>query len=145
MELSGRLEYAVLALLALADSFERDQPLQIRQIAALQNIPPRYLEQILAALRRGGLIKSVLGKHGGYVLARNPARITFLDTFICMEKLDDSKTVQADTIKTLENRLIMEIWQQAERAAMSVLPKYTLQDICELRDARQPSEPMYYI
>jgi Rrf2 family protein len=65
MELSGKLEYAVLALLALADSFERNQPLQIRQIATLQNIPPRYLEQILTVLRRGGLIKRVLGKHGG--------------------------------------------------------------------------------
>ncbi len=78
-------------------------------------------------------------------MARNPARITFLDAIACLEELDDSKTVQADTTKTLENRLIMEIWQQAERAAMSVLQKYTFQDICELRDARQPSEPMYYI
>jgi Rrf2 family protein len=145
MELSGKLEYAMLALLALVDSFERNQPLQISQIAALQNIPRRYLEQILTALRRGGLIKSVRGQHGGYILAQNPARITFLDAVNCMEDIDTSTISQSVTAKTLESELIMEIWQQANRAAMSVLQKYTLQDTCERRDARQPSEPMYYI
>lgn len=45
MQLSGKLEYAMLALLALAASFESGLPLQIRQIAALQDIPQRYLNK----------------------------------------------------------------------------------------------------
>ncbi|HLO86656.1 MAG TPA: Rrf2 family transcriptional regulator, partial [Nostocaceae cyanobacterium] len=54
MELSCKSEYAILALLEMATHYESGEPMQIRQIAAQQNIPDRYLEQLLATLRRGG-------------------------------------------------------------------------------------------
>ena len=56
MELSCKSEYAILALLELASHYQKGEPLQIRQIAAQQNIPDRYLEQLLATLRRGRLV-----------------------------------------------------------------------------------------
>jgi DNA-binding IscR family transcriptional regulator len=52
VELSLKSEYAILAMLELANHFAIDQPLQIRQIANQQNIPDRYLEQLLATLKR---------------------------------------------------------------------------------------------
>jgi Rrf2 family protein len=145
MELSGKLEYAVLALLELSTHYPSGEPLQIRQIAALQNIPQRYLEQILAALRRGGLIKSVLGKYGGYILARSPTDITLLDAASCMEGLGSTTFAQSATAKTVEISIVIEIWQQAERAATSVLQQYTLQRLCDLLTARQQVGLMYYI
>ena len=54
MELSCKSEYALLALIELAVHHSKGEPLQIRQIAAQQGIPDRYLEQLLATLRRGG-------------------------------------------------------------------------------------------
>jgi Rrf2 family protein len=58
VELSCKSEYAILALLELAAQYAIGEPLQIRQIATQQQIPDRYLEQLLATLRRAGLVRS---------------------------------------------------------------------------------------
>ena len=79
VELSCKSEYALLALIELATHYSSGEPLQIRQIAAQQNIPDRYLEQLLATLRRYGLVRSQRGAKGGYLLAREPWKITLLE------------------------------------------------------------------
>jgi Rrf2 family transcriptional regulator, cysteine metabolism repressor len=84
MELSSKSEYALLALLELANAYQSAQLLQIRQIAARRDIPERYLDQLLAILRRGGLIKGIRGAKGGYILAREPRQITLLDALRCI-------------------------------------------------------------
>lgn len=148
MELSCKSEYALLALLELAACYSRGEPLQIRQISAQQNIPDRYLEQLLATLRRGGLVKSQRGAKGGYLLAREPWKISLFDILSCLEGLEprssdhDSDNTPA---KTLESTVIGEIWQEAYQAANAVLQRYTLQDLCDRRDARQQLDLMYYI
>ncbi|MHC5730890.1 MAG: RrF2 family transcriptional regulator, partial [Nostoc sp.] len=116
-----------------------------REIAALQDIPNRYLEQLLATLRRGGLINSIRGAKGGYVLARDPQKITVLDAFSCMEGSDIVVSNCEPTPNTVEGELIQEVWQEARQAANSVLEKYTLQDLCDRRAIRQQKELMYYI
>lgn len=144
VELSNKSEYALLALLELAKSYPSGESLQIRQIAELQNIPNRYLDQLLATLRRGGLIKSIRGAKGGYVLAREPEKITLFDALNCIEGLNT--VVSDDTAqKTIESKLIEEIWLEALCAVNSVLQKYTLQDLCERRASRRQMALMYYI
>ena len=88
MELSCKCEYAVLALLSLVDHYPQGEPLRIRQIAAQQHIPDRYLEQLLAILRRSGLVCSQRGARGGYLLAREPWKITLLEIINCIEGRD---------------------------------------------------------
>ena len=88
MELSLKSEYAILAMLELANHFAVDQPLQIRQIATQQNIPDRYLEQLLATLKRQGLVKSQRGAKGGYILAREPWEISLLEIIRGIEGYD---------------------------------------------------------
>ncbi|MBW4523034.1 MAG: Rrf2 family transcriptional regulator [Scytolyngbya sp. HA4215-MV1] len=145
MELSCKSEYALLALLELADRYRSGEPLQIRQIAAQQNIPDRYLEQLLAMMRRGGLVRSQRGAKGGYILAREPWKITLFDVVTCLEGLDaQAKEVDVD-LQTIEGSVICEIWQESYQAANTVLQKYTLQDLCEKRDARRQLDIMYYI
>lgn len=145
MQLSNKFEYALLSLLELATHYNSGEPLHIRQIAALQDLPNRYLEQLLATLRRGGLIKSIRGAHGGYVLAREPGKITLLEAFVCMEGSDTAATVSATTSKTVENQVVEEIWQETCQAANSVWQKYTLQDLCDQLKTRRQMELMYYI
>jgi len=145
VQLSSKIEYALLALLELATHYNSGEPLQIRQIAALQNIPVRYLEELLATLRRGGLIKGLHGAKGGYILAREPKKITLLEAWCCMEGTDAATSVKKTTPKTVERKLVEEIWQEASQAANSVWQKYTLEDLCERRTARQQMEIMYYI
>lgn len=145
MELSCKTEYALLALLELTACYNEGEPLQIRQIAAVQNIPDRYLEQLLATLRRGSLVRSHRGAKGGYVLGREPWKITLLDVINCLEG-SNAKASKSDTpAKTIESAIVGEIWQEVHDRAHEVLQKYTLQDLCEKRDARRQLDIMYYI
>lgn len=146
MELSCKSEYAILALLELATHYQKGEPLQIRQIAAKQNIPDRYLEQLLATLRRGGLVKSQRGSKGGYFLTREPWKITLFDIFVCVEGLDKLQNCEEDSKpKTSDSAVVEDIWEEAREAANSVLQKYTLLDLCEKRDSHKHLDIMYYI
>ncbi len=145
MELSNKSEYAFLALLELASCYSSGESLQIKQMADLQDIPNRYLEQLLATLRRRGLIKSIRGAKGGYVLARDPRKITLLEAWSCIEGVDAVPPICEHSPKTVESQLIQEIWQEAHQAANAVLQKYTLQDLCERRGTQLHRVLMYYI
>ena len=146
MELSCKSEYAILALIELAVRYQSGEPLQIRQIAAKQNIPDRYLEQLLATLRRGGLVKSQRGSKGGYLLTKEPWKIKIFDILVCLEGINKLRNNGENTQpKTVESVIVEDIWQEAYSAARSVLQGYTLADLCEKRDAREQTDIMYYI
>ncbi|HBL59313.1 MAG TPA: transcriptional regulator [Cyanobacteria bacterium UBA8803] len=145
MELSCKTEYALLALLELADRYNDGEPLQIRQIAAQQNIPDRYLEQLLATLRRCGLLRSQRGAKGGYILAREPWKITLLDVIACLEGSETKLFQNETTAKTVESAVVQEIWQEVHHRANEVLREYTLQDLCTKRNNRRQLNIMYYI
>jgi len=72
--LSKKAKYAIKALLALADG-RREEPVRIVDLARKEQIPPKFLELILLALRNQGILQSRKGKGGGYMLARDPAEI----------------------------------------------------------------------
>jgi Rrf2 family protein len=79
MRLSKRGEYGVRAMIRLAEAYQPGSDpvlLQIKEISRIENIPGKYLEQILLALKNAGLLNSKMGIGGGYYLARPPAQIT---------------------------------------------------------------------
>lgn len=133
-------------MLELASNYNSGEaPLHIRQIAALQNIPERYLEQVLAALRRSGLIVSERGKNGGYLLAREPRHATLLDIVSCMEGEDVLDLENGVTLRTVTSFEVLKIWQEAKQASNAVLEQYTLQDLLDKRNNRRQPAVMYYI
>lgn len=144
MELSCKSEYALLALLELSVHYASGEPLQIRQIAAQQNIPDRYLEQLLATLRRAGLVRSQRGARGGYLLTREPWKITLYEVVSCIEGFD-AQIDATKTPETTEGVVINDVWQEVRQAAESVLQKYTLQDLVEKRNTKEQVDIMYYI
>ena len=147
VELSSSTEYALLALLELVDHHQQGEPLQIRQIAATQNIPERYLEQLLANLRRGGIITSQRGAKGGYLFAREARKITILDVITCLEGKDLklNKNNGNDANITVEAVAIEKIWQEIDQKTKMTLQEYTLQDLSEKRAYLNRPEIMYYI
>jgi Rrf2 family protein len=154
LELSARVEYAFLALLEMASRYTHKEPLKISEITAKQPIPNRYLEQILTSLRRSGIVQSQRGAKGGYVLAREPWRITLLEILLAVEgdfsrdsaaQRDASPDPKRSGFLSLEENLVKEIWQQAVAAAQDTLGQYTLQDLCQRRDLHRQTNPMYYI
>jgi Rrf2 family protein len=74
VRLTSKSEYALLALVYLARHADEGF-LSVHSIAAAQEIPRKFLEQILLILKRGRYVRSQKGQHGGYCLARAPERI----------------------------------------------------------------------
>jgi Rrf2 family protein len=145
VELSCKTEYALLALIELTAYYRQGEPLQIKQIAIQQKIPDRYLEQLLATLRRGGLVQSQRGAKGGYLLAREPWKITILDVISCLEGSETKIANHDNSPHTVESMIVKEVWQEAYASATKIWAAYTLQDLCDQRNARSQKDIMYYI
>lgn len=143
MELSAKVEYALLALLEMASQPNRTEPMQIKQIASRQDIPDRYLEQVFSSLRQAGIVQSQRGSKGGYLLTREPWQITLLEVFICLEDSKSSRTAQ-ETL-SLDRSIIHDAWQESLQSARDVLQRYTIRDLCQQRTVRQQLDTMYYI
>ncbi|MFD5282739.1 MULTISPECIES: RrF2 family transcriptional regulator [Streptomyces] len=78
MRISARADYAVRAVLELAVR-QDGSPVKAEDVAAVQDIPHKFLEGILGDLRRGGVVESRRGGGGGYRLARGASQITVAD------------------------------------------------------------------
>ena len=74
MKITALQEYGLRCLLQLAEG--RGRPVQIRAIAEMEGISPDYVGKILTRLRKTGLVKSVRGLNGGYVLSKDPAEMS---------------------------------------------------------------------
>jgi len=86
--------YGLTAMYELS-KHEDDTPLQIKEISSSAKIPQNYLEQLLSKLRHAGLVKSIRGAKGGYILAKKPEDIIVKDILIALEgdlKIIDNKT-----------------------------------------------------
>ena len=79
MNISSRCEYACRAVVELARHENSDAPITAVNIAERRGIPEKYLVHILLQLKRAGLVKSIRGAQGGYLLAKSPDDITLLD------------------------------------------------------------------
>ncbi len=84
MKVSTRGEYGMRAMVALAHHYGTG-PLSITDIARESSVPPAYLEQLIAPLRRAGIVESKRGARGGYVLGRAPGEIRVGEVFRVME------------------------------------------------------------
>ncbi len=84
LKLSTKGRYGLRAMIDLA-RYSGREPVTIGSIAARQNISERYLEQIVALLKKSGLVKSIRGASGGYVLAREMKEISVGDILRALE------------------------------------------------------------
>ena len=136
MKLSTKGRYAVMALVDLARHGET-RPVSLADIAERQEISLSYLEQLFARLRRGGLVKSVRGPGGGYLLARGAAGTRVADIILSVDepiaatrcKPNSSMGCHSDRSRCLTHDLWAELGNQIHLFLSSV----TLQDVVERR------------
>jgi Rrf2 family protein len=145
VELSSRLEYALVALLEIAKNRDRGTPLKVNEIAASQSLPERYLDQIFTALKRQGIISSQRGMKGGYLLAKELWEISLLDVVIAIEGGGNQKKVDSTTSNTLEKTVIIQTFDGIKDSMNEILQGYTLQDLVKTLESQKQSSPMYYI
>jgi len=84
MRLTARSEYGLLALIDLGCRYGSG-PVSAREVSERQGIPLKFLEQLLAALRKAGLVTALRGARGGFTLTRDPAAISVLEVVEALE------------------------------------------------------------
>jgi len=127
MKDSSKARYAVAALVDLACQ-PAHHPTTLAAIAKRQDISVSYLEQLFARLRAGGLIKSVRGPGGGYVLARPSADITIADIYMAV--FDAEEAMAANPVEGASLRGQMEgLWKAMEREVAQFLKSVTVHDV----------------
>lgn len=125
MRISARCDYACKALLELALHWPSKEPLQIHTISDRQDIPIKYLVQILIQLKRMGLAESVRGKQGGYNLAKHPNKISLGEVI----REIGGPLLPAANSALKKKSVFATIWSEVEDAMAKVLDKITFEDI----------------
>ena len=132
MKLSTRTRYGVRAILELAKNYGK-KPMQLKAIARNQEISVKYLEQLITVLKSAGLVKSVRGIKGGYVLAKPPGEIKVSDCFDCLEG-------SVKIIECIENKnscsrssdcVARLLWAEVQAGIRTILSTTTFQDLLE--------------
>ncbi|MBA3274887.1 MAG: Rrf2 family transcriptional regulator [Chloroflexia bacterium] len=133
MKVSTRGEYGMRAMVALAHHYGTG-PLSITDIARESSVPPAYLEQLIAPLRRAGIVESKRGARGGYVLGRAPGEIRVGEVFRVMEGpiapmecvSEDEAEQVCPLIDGCETR---PVWLKLRDSIVDVLDSQTLADL----------------
>jgi len=138
MKLSTKGRYAVMAMVDLASfSTETGKPIALSDIAARQAISLSYLEQLLAKLRRNGLVKSIRGPGGGYLLSRSSEDIRISDIVKAAdEHLSATRCVSgsAEGCNADKSRcLTHDLWDELTKQIIMYLSSVSLADVCEKR------------
>ena len=151
MKLSLRGDYALRALIVLAENYNQGI-VRIQTISERQNIPKRFLEQILNDVKSGGFVESRRGIAGGYQLARSPELITLAELICYLE--GTLAAVSSDTegagrrgVKIDEVRLaIRSVMKEVQESILKVLEHITLADLCErARKLRNDNSGLEYM
>jgi Rrf2 family protein len=110
-------------------------PVQLETLAQVQRLPERYLAKIVQDLRRAGLIRSVRGARGGYMLARAPAAIEVLDIVRCLDgSVAPTECVDDPAVCVSAPKCVArEVWARVNDAIVDVLESVTLQDLVDRR------------
>jgi len=144
MKLSTKGRYGLRAMLELAVRSNGDH-VSLNVIAESQDISENYLEQVFSLLRKAGLVKSVKGAQGGYVLAGKPSEITVGDVLRALEGrlclIDTDEGPEENIIK----RCIREnVWDKMNSKINEIVDSMTLEDLVNEYMKLSAQEPMMY-
>ena len=129
MRTTAKADYAVRAAVELAAA--GDGPVKAEQIAEAQGIPLNFLENILAELRRAGIVQSRRGAAGGYALARPPEDVSLADIIRAVEgPLANVRGLSPDELEYPGAAAqLRDVWVALRASVRSVLEQVTLADV----------------
>ena len=137
VKVSTRGDYAARALLSLA-LHGSERPTSVKEIAERTGLPQPYLEQILLAVKGAGLVRSKRGVGGGYVLARDPSRITLADIIAAV---DGPLTQLLGEHDHCEGHCVLqEVWVGVSEETRLLLERHTLADLVARTRVGHPAE-----
>jgi len=136
MKISQKGLYALEALIFLARRHDRDA-VKIREIAAAEDLPEKFLELILLELKHARIVESVRGAKGGYRLKRDPAKI-FLGEIIRtidgpLAPFEDAEALRRLVEQDKKHSALFRVLLSVRNAAAGILDHTSLADICQER------------
>ena len=146
MKISYKGDYALKTLLELALNYNKGI-LSIKELAKKGDIPDKFLEQVLLALKKGGFVDSKRGINGGYFLARSPAQITIgevvrfvegpVEPITCVGKKNYKEC------KDFASCLFKDVWSQVNTAIALVIDTVTFAELVRKVAAKKKEKRDY--
>jgi Rrf2 family transcriptional regulator, cysteine metabolism repressor len=139
MKISTKGRYGLTIMIELAKK-HGEGPISLKSIAQTNDLSEHYLEQLIAPLRNAGLVRSIRGAYGGYVLGHEPADITSGDIIRVLE----GPISPVEGIED-EEPAKRELWMRIRDAVKEVLDSTTLEDLANHTDNGESDAYMFYI
>ena len=141
---NAKTQYAVQAVIHLARQ-SQSQVVSVSGMAVAMEVSPKFLEDILGALRTAGIVQSRRGKEGGYSLAFSPSELTVLDVVRAIEGPDSSGARKAAGSLA---QVTVRVFESALDAAAAVLTERTIEQLAEEAgrlEAERTTPYMYHL
>jgi len=139
MKISTKGRYGLTIMLELARKYGSG-PISLKSIAEDNDLSAHYLEQLAAPLRNAGLIKSIRGAYGGYILGKEPVAIKAGDVIRVLE----GPIILVEGIED-EEPAKQALWVRVTEAVKEVLDTTTLEDLINYDQDQLQDEYMFYI
>ncbi len=144
MKISSKARYGIKALLDLAVHAQQEH-VALKEIAERQNISDRYLEQVFSLLKKSGLVKSVKGPQGGYMLGCDLATTTAYHVVCALEGKENFQETY-DPQDFAEAAINQILWQPLDQQVKETLSAITLQDlVAAYQIGLSPKNYMFFI
>lgn len=148
MKLSKKSRYGLAALIDLAINSKTGH-VALGSIAERNDISPQYLEQVFAGLRRAGIVKSVKGSQGGYLLGQSASKITVAHILEALEgsyKLEPQDTPADSNCRAISDSIQEMVVDRVNQCLDEILTELTLADLVQHYTERENiAQDMYYI
>lgn len=140
MQISTRTEYALRALMELVKA--GSEPISAREICERQRLPKKYIERLLGNLRNAGLVDSLSGSKGGYLLAKKTGQITLLQV---MQAVEDRSWEMSCDCNPSEHCIgkdcnLYVVWDEVYQSMKSILDGYSLARIEDMMEFNHSQE-----
>lgn len=139
MKISTKGRYGLTIMMELAIRFG-DGPTSLKSIAEKNQLSEHYLEQLIAPLRNAGLVKSIRGAYGGYILARDAQGITTGDIIRVLEG-----PISPVDFTEEDDPAKRDLWLRIRDSIAEVLDSTTLEDLITFHEDNKKEDYMFYI
>ncbi|MBN2908628.1 Rrf2 family transcriptional regulator [Polycladomyces sp. WAk] len=139
MKVSTKGRYGLTIMMDLARRYG-EGPTSLKSVAERHQLSEHYLEQLISPLRNAGLVRSVRGAYGGYILARSPEEITAGDVIRVLEG-----PISPVEFSEEDDPARRDLWKRIRDAIADVLDNTTLADLIHFTPDGQSDAYMFYI
>jgi Rrf2 family cysteine metabolism transcriptional repressor len=139
LKVSTKGRYGLTIMIELALKIG-EGPTSLKSIAKTHDLSEHYLEQLVSPLRNAGLVRSIRGAYGGYILAKQPAEVTAGDVIRILEG-----PISPVEFEEEEDPAKRDLWLRIRDSITEVLDSTTLEDLANFKEEGQEDNYMFYI